>query len=88
MVKTVVATTAGERSSAERSMFIENCNRHVGSPPASSDTIWNEKSNMCIPSHLSDRWVFRYEETFVGQMIVLVAFLVLYHCSSQDSTGF
>jgi hypothetical protein len=77
IVKTVIGATAGE---SER-MFIENCNRHVGSPSplTSSDDIWNEKSKMCIPSNLSDRWVFRYEETFVGQMIVLLALTVGYN---------
>ena len=73
IIKTAIATESGR-------MFIENCNRHVGSPASASasDIIWDEKSKMCIPSNLSDRWVLRYEETLVGQMMVLVALMGAY----------
>lgn len=67
-------------------MAVQNCNKYSGPEP---DMFFEEASKMCVPSRNSDRWVFRYEESVVGQLLIIALLMVTFnYILPKIRTGF
>lgn len=59
---------------------LHNCNNYIiGS--TEPDMYFDEASLLCVPSRNDPRMVFRYEESLVGQLLVLAIFFVIFDYS-------